>query len=139
MRAHAPSSPLLALSALIIGDGIACADAGPSASGSAWVEVPTDEALTVVATAATNFADNAFQGRSRGAATQDPWISGAPGAQLGCVYVEENMVFEPGKHYVWRYGELVETDAKGPPPELLAGFALPEVGLDVSDRSACAL
>lgn len=107
--------------------------------GFAWVEVPTGEALTVVAAAATNFADNAFQGCSRGAATQDPWISGAPAAQLGCVYVEENMVFEPGKHYFWRYGQIVELAAKGPPPELIAGFGLPEVGLDVSDRSACAL
>ncbi len=107
--------------------------------GFAWVEVPTDQPLTLVAAAGSNFGGQPFQGCTRGAATQDPWISGAPAAQLGCVYVEEDMVFEPGKHYAWSYGEIVELDLQAPPPELLAGFALPEIGLDISDRSACAL
>ena len=70
---------------------------------------------------------------------QDPWITDAPGAQLGCVYVQENMVFEPGKHYVWRYGKIEALASAGPPPEVIAGFALPEVGIDVSKRDACAL
>ncbi len=105
--------------------------------GFAWVEVPTGQPVTVVGAGATNFGDMPFAGCNRGQKTQDPWITGAPGAMLGCVYVVENMVFEPGKHYAWRYGQLVEV--AGPPAELVAGFALPELGLDVTHRDACAL
>ncbi|MCA9638372.1 MAG: hypothetical protein KC420_20220, partial [Myxococcales bacterium] len=107
--------------------------------GFAWVEVPTNTPVTLAAAAAPNFADQAFAGCNRGEATQDPWITDAPGAQLGCVYVQENMVFEPGKHYVWRYGKIEALASAGPPPEVIAGFALPEVGIDVSKRDACAL
>ncbi len=103
----------------------------------AWVEVPTGQPVTVVGAAATNFGDMAFAGCNRGQATQDPWVTASSGAQLGCVYVVENMVFEPGKHYAWRYGQLVEV--AGPPAEIVAGFALPELGVDVGDRDACAL
>lgn len=35
------------------------------------------------------------------------------------------------------HGELVEVT--GPPAEIVAGFALPEFGVDVADRDACAL
>ncbi|MCA9658648.1 MAG: hypothetical protein KC486_09905, partial [Myxococcales bacterium] len=105
----------------------------------AWVEVPTGVPVTVVGAAALNFADNAFAGCNRGNPSQDPWVTEAPGSTLGCVYVEENMVFEPDTHYVWRYGEITPLAEAGPPAEIAAGFALPEVGVDVSDREACAL
>lgn len=107
--------------------------------GFAYVEVPTGVPVTVAVMAAGNFADQPFQGCSRGAATQDPWITGAPGAELGCVYVLADVVFTPGKHYAWRYGQLGELPAPAPPPELVAGFALPEVGVDLYGPDACAL
>lgn len=106
--------------------------------GFAWVEVPTEQPVTVVAAAATNFADQPFQGCGRGSATQEPWVTGAPGSTLGCVYVQD-FHFEPGHHYAWRYGQIVELDQPGPPPEIVAGFALPQVGLDVTTRDACTL
>lgn len=104
----------------------------------AWVEVPTGQPVIVAATAATNFADQQFQGCSRGAATQQPWITEAPGAELGCVYVQE-VTFEPGHHYLWSYGLIVELPQPGPPAEMVAGFARPQVGIDVTDPDACAL
>ncbi len=107
--------------------------------GFAWIQVPTGEALTVVGASASNFADQQFQGCSRGEVSQDPWISGAPNAELGCVYVIESMTFEPGHHYLMRYGAITDLGADGPPQLIVDGFALPEVGLDVSTRDACAL
>jgi hypothetical protein len=104
----------------------------------AWVEVPTGAPVIVAAAAGTNFGDQPFQGCQRGAATQEPWVSDAPGSTLGCVYVQE-VTFEPGHHYAWRYGTIVELDQPRPPAEILAGFARPEVGLDVSEPDACAL
>lgn len=106
--------------------------------GFAWVEVPTDQPVTVVAAAATNFADQPFQGCGRGQVTQEPWVSEAPGATLGCVYVQD-ITFEPGHHYAWRYGRIVELDQPLPPAEIVAGFALPQVGIDVTTPDACAL
>ena len=106
--------------------------------GFAWIEVPTDQPVTVVAAAATNFADHPFQGCSRGDATQQPWVTGAPGSTLGCVYVQD-VQFEAGHHYVWRYGTIVELDQPGPPAEIIAGFGLPSVGIDVATPDACAL
>jgi len=47
--------------------------------------VPTDRPLTLVAMATNNFGNMSFSGCQRGAATQDPWITGAPGAVLGWV------------------------------------------------------
>lgn len=107
--------------------------------GFAYVEVPTGVPVTVAVMAATNFGDKPFQGCQRGAPTQDPWVQAPPGAQLGCVYVEEQVVFSPGRHYSWRYGQLAELPAPGPPPELVAGFALPEVGVTLDGPDACAL
>lgn len=104
----------------------------------AWVEVPTDQPVTVVAAAATNFGDQAFAGCGRGAATQAPWVTDAPGATLGCVYVQD-FQFEPGHHYYWRYGQIVELTEPRPPPEIVAGFALPGVDMDVSSADACAM
>lgn len=103
----------------------------------AWVEVPTGAPVIVAAAAGTNFGDQPFQGCQRGTATQEPWVSDAPGSTLGCVYVQE-VTFEPGHHYAWRYGTIVELDQPRPPAEILAGFARPEVGLDVSEPDACA-
>ncbi len=82
--------------------------------------MPTDAPVTVVTAAATNFGDQVFAGCNRGAATQD-------------------FAFEPGLHYDWRYGQLVELDAPSPPPEIVEIFADPLVGLDVSTPDACAL
>ncbi|MCB9756458.1 MAG: hypothetical protein H6713_41595 [Myxococcales bacterium] len=107
--------------------------------GFAWVQVPTGQALTVVGASAMNFANQPFQGCSRGEVTQDPWIPGGPNAQLGCVYVVENITFEPGHHYLLRYGAIEDLGAAGPPQLIVDGFALPEVGLDVTTRDACAL
>ena len=104
----------------------------------AWVEVPTDQAVTVVVGSATNFADQDFQGCSRGAATQDPWITDAPGSVLGCVYTID-FQFEPGHHYYLRYGQIVELDQPLPPQEIIDAFAGPDLGLDVTTEAACAL
>ena len=104
----------------------------------AWIEVPTDAPVTVVTAAATNFGDQPFQGCNRGEATQQPWVTGSEGATLGCVYVLD-FQFEPGHHYHWRYGQIVELDAPSPPPELVEIFADATVGIDVSMPAACAL
>jgi hypothetical protein len=103
--------------------------------GFAWIEVPTDTVLTLAVAAGTNFADQPFQGCSRGSATQTPWIAGAPGAIYGCVYVLENLSFAKGKHYFWQFGKLVEVP--GPPQAVIDGFALPEVGIDVQTKAPC--
>jgi hypothetical protein len=105
--------------------------------GFAWVEVPTDTPVTVAALAASNFANQAFAGCSRGAATQTPWVTAPPGAVLGCVYVEEDVIFKPGHHYYWRGGKLAELAGAGPPQELVAGFAL--VGVSIQSKSSCKL
>lgn len=105
--------------------------------GFAWIEVPTATPLTLAVMAASNFGDMPFAGCNRGMATQDPWITAAPGATLGCVHVAEDVVFTAGKHYMWRYGQLAELPEPAPPPELVAGFALPAVGLDVTSIDAC--
>jgi hypothetical protein len=107
--------------------------------GFAWVQVPTDTPVTVAALAATNFADQAFAGCSRGAATQTPWVDAPSGAVLGCVYVQQNVVFKPGRHYYWQYGKIAELGTTAPPKELVDGFALPAVGLDIRTKSACSL
>ncbi len=101
----------------------------------AWIEVPTGRPLTIASVSATNFGDTAFAGCNRGAATQSPWITGARGAQLGCVHVLEKVVFSPGKHYLLQYGKLTETS--GPPPAIVAGFKL--ASIDVGTPSACKL
>lgn len=105
--------------------------------GFAWIEVPTGQPVTVVAASGTNFADQPFQGCQRGGATQDPWINGAPGSVLGCVYVQEGVTFEPGHHYLWQYGTVTQLSAAAPPKELVDGFAM--TGVDVQTRDACAL
>jgi len=103
----------------------------------AWIEVPTDRSVIVVAASSTNFADEPFQGCSRGGATQHPWVTEAPGAAaLGCVYVEERQ-FEPGHHYLWRNGRIEELDQPQPPPDIIDAIAWPEVGLDVHSADAC--
>lgn len=107
--------------------------------GFAWIEVPTNKPLTVAAFSATNFADQTFAGCSRGAATQQPWITAAPGATLGCVYVHEEVVFEPGRHYFLSYGKLEQLGQAAPPKELVDGFALPEVGIDITTKDSCKL
>lgn len=107
--------------------------------GFAWIAVPTDQPVTVVAAAACNFADRAFAGCARGAASQEPWITAAPGAVLGCVYVQENVTFARGRHYRWAYGKIEPLPAAGPPQELIDGFALPAVGVDIRTREACKL
>lgn len=38
----------------------------------AWVEVPTDQPVTVVGAPASNFGDQPFAGCNRGTVTQDP-------------------------------------------------------------------
>lgn len=99
----------------------------------AWIEVPTGRPMTIASVASTNFGDKPFAGCNRGAATQAPWITGARGAQLGCVHVLEKVVFSPGKHYFLQYGKL--TEVSGPPKVVIDGFAL--AGLDVTAPSAC--
>jgi hypothetical protein len=105
--------------------------------GFAWVEVPTGTPVVVVAAAGTNFADRAFSGCSRGSATQSPWIPGAPGSTLGCIYAVEQR-FAPGRHYLFRYGRIEALPASGPPADLVAAFALPEVGQDIRTGAPCA-
>lgn len=109
--------------------------------GFAWVEVPVGQKVTIAALAATNFAGQAFAGCNRGSATQNPWVTSPPGAQLGCVYVAENVTFEAGRHYLWRYGklELLPIGTSKPPQDLIDAFAEPEHGLDVSTRAPCKL
>lgn len=102
----------------------------------AWIEVPIDVPVVVVTASSTNFGDRAFAGCSRGAATASPWLEGTPGSVLGCVHAVEH-TFRRGRHYVMRYGRIEELTTHGPPPEIVAGFALPEVGLDVSRPGTC--
>lgn len=106
--------------------------------GVAWLEVPTDRSVTIVSMASNNFGDMSFAGCSRGAGvgTLEPWIDGAPGSILGCVYAED-VRFRPGTHYYFRYGRIEELPTAGPPAELVEAFARPEVGLDISTREAC--
>ncbi|MBI2895472.1 MAG: hypothetical protein HYY06_18090 [Deltaproteobacteria bacterium] len=104
--------------------------------GFAWIEVPTDAPVTVAAIAATNFGDRPFEGCNRGAATQEPWIEGAPGAFLGCVYVQD-FQFEPGRHYLWENGIIVELPEAAPPAELVEGFSLGATPRDIRDRENC--
>ena len=89
------------------GLGFGCAMAGKTTGskadkyrrpfgGFAWIKVPTNQALTVAALSASNFAGYAFAGCNRGSATQSPWISGAPGATMGCIHVLQNVTFKPG-------------------------------------------
>ncbi|MCC6877760.1 MAG: hypothetical protein IT378_25850 [Sandaracinaceae bacterium] len=102
--------------------------------GFAWIEVPADRPVTIVAAAGTNFANRAFAGCDRGNATQEPWVRDAPGAVLGCVYVLDHR-FEPGRHYALRYGRIEALASAGPPPEIVAGFD--RLGVDVRARSSC--
>jgi hypothetical protein len=90
----------------------------------AWIEVPTDRPVTIVAAASTNFGDMAFAGCSRGTATASPWITGAPGATLGCMHVIERR-FDAGRHYVLHHGVIEELASAAPPADLLAAFSLP--------------
>ena len=107
--------------------------------GFAWVRVPTDQPVTIAAVAASNFGGQSFGGCHRGNPTQQPWIPGAPGSQLGCVYVHQDVTFAKGKHYLLSYGKLSELKTAGPPKILIDGFALKEVGIDVSQRDNCKL
>lgn len=107
--------------------------------GFAWVEVPVGTKVSVVAMASSNFAGQAFAGCSRGAATRTPWVAAPPGAQLGCVYVQENVTFEAGRHYLWRHGKISQLSASGPPQDLRDAFARPEVSKNVATRDACKL
>ncbi len=104
----------------------------------AWVEVPTDQPVTIVAAAATNFGGQPFAGCNRGEATQQPWVTAPPQAQLGCVYVVDAQ-FEPGHHYMLRYGQLTELDAPSPPADVIEAFARPQVSVDVTGPDPCAL
>ena len=106
--------------------------------GFAWIKVPTGQAVTVAALAATNFAGYAFAGCSRGTVKQSPWITGAPGATLGCVHVQD-ITFKPGKHYYLSFGQIKELATAAPPKELVDGFKLPGVGINITSRSACKL
>ena len=101
--------------------------------GFAWIEVPVGEPVTVVSAAATNFADQQFQGCSRGSATQDPWVTAPPGAELGCVHLVD-ITFEAGHHYYLQYGQVTELAAPGPPAELVAAFEA-----DVTTEAGCML
>ena len=107
--------------------------------GFAWIELPTDTPVTIAAVSATSFAGQSFAGCGRGAPTQDPWIPGAPGSELGCVYVLQNVTFEKGQHYYLEYGKLEQLQQSAPPQQLIDGFALPEVGVDVTSSTACEL
>jgi hypothetical protein len=101
----------------------------------AWIELPTGRPVTLVVAAGTNFADRAFSGCSRGAATQSPWVTSPPGAQLGCVYVIEQE-FQSGRHYVFRYGRVEALTGTSPPTEIIDGFM--RAGVDVRDATSCA-
>lgn len=104
--------------------------------GFAWIEVPTDAPVSVVAMTTTNFGDSAFQGCDRGDPTQEPWITDAPGAILGCVYVEDYH-FQPGRHYFWEYGLIRELPSPSPPQQLIDGLAIPGIGLNITTREGC--
>ena len=106
--------------------------------GFAWIEVPTERSVTVVGMAATNFSDRSFSGCRRGSATQSPWIPGAPGSILGCVYVH-TVTFRPGRHYYFSFGRISELPGVGPPQEIVDGFALSGSGIDVRTRDVCKL
>ena len=132
------------------GYGYGCAMAGKTSGskadryrrpfgGFAWISVPTNQKLTVAALAASNFAGYSFAGCSRGLVTQSPWISGAPGATLGCVHVLQNVVFSPGKHYYWSHGLIKQLPTAAPPKELIDGFNLPGVGINIKSKGACKL
>ncbi len=107
--------------------------------GFAWVEVPIDMPVTIVGASASNFGGMAFAGCNRGEASQNPWVTGAPGAQLGCVHLIENMTFSAGHHYYFHHGQIEDLGMTGPPQDVIDGFALPEVGIDISSHDACAL
>ncbi len=64
--------------------------------------------LTLVAAAGANFGGQPFQGCSRGAATQDPWISGAPAAQLEQAALVELMQLLHQLPLPSRAGDLVD-------------------------------
>ncbi len=107
--------------------------------GFAWIELPVDTPVTIAAVSATNFAGQSFAGCNRGAATQQPWIPGAPGSELGCVYVLDNLTFKKGQHYYLEHGKLQQLPQPAPPQQLVDGFALPEVGIDIISAAACKL
>ena len=106
--------------------------------GFAWIKVPTNQALTVAAFAANNFAGYSFAGCSRGAAKQSPWITGSPGATMGCIHVQD-ITFKPGKHYYWSYGQIKQLATAAPPKEIVDGFNLPGVGINIKTKGACKL
>lgn len=87
---------------------------------------------------ATNFADRPVDGCQRGAPSQSPWIAGAPGATLGCIYTVD-ITFKPGRHYYWHHGLIEELPRAGPPQALVDGFALPELGVDITTKGSCKL
>ena len=107
--------------------------------GFAWIRVPTNKPVTVAAFAAANFGGKSFAGCSRGQASQSPWITSAPGATMGCIYVHQNVTFKPGQHYYLSHGQLKQLSKAAPPAELVAGFALPSVGKKINSRAACKL
>lgn len=118
--------------------GVGGADAEPWPSGG-WVEVPAGQPLTIAVASSDNFGNHAFAGCQRGAATQSPWVTSPPGAQLGCVYVNENVVLQAGKHYFWQYGNLTELPTPAPPKLIVDAFKLPGVGIDVTKKDNCKL
>ncbi|MCA9664438.1 MAG: hypothetical protein KC503_02585 [Myxococcales bacterium] len=130
------------------GLGWGCAMAGKTSGDAAyrtpfgafaWIALPTDKAVTVAGMAATNFGGQPFAGCGRGNASQSPWVTSPPGAQLGCVYVEQSITFKPGRHYLWRYGKISELPSAGPPQDIIDAFKRAEIGLDVTTRAACKL
>jgi hypothetical protein len=54
---------------------------------------------------------------------------------LGCVDIAGDVLFAPGKHYAWRYGQLTELADPAAPADIVAGFAL----LAVTSVAACTL
>jgi len=100
--------------------------------GFAWIEVPTDRPVTVVAAAGGSFGGMGFAGCDRGAPTHEPWIGDAPGAVLGCVHRIEYR-FEPGGHYLFDYGRIERLPRAAPPAVLVDAFA----DRDLRDPAAC--
>ena len=130
------------------GYGYGCAMAGKSSGskadqfrrpfgGFAWIRVPAGQKLLVAAMASSNFAGYAFAGCSRGTVKQTPWITDAPGATMGCVYVHPGVTFKAGAHYYWSHGQFTELKTPAPPAELSAGFGL--AGKKITTRDACKL
>jgi hypothetical protein len=110
----------------------------------AWVEVPTDEVVTVIGTTGTRFGDNAASfSRDNGTApvkklgqsAEDYWRDNPPngGARRGYSIHTEEIIFKKGKQYYWGHGSIREVTAV--PDDVKAGFALYQQ--DVSSPDKC--